>query len=742
MRGARSLPLLVVLLLSLVVAIALGACGSDNSNPAFSGDGGPDGTQPISDAPLFRTDVQSFGEGATGLLMISPADKTIDVTVGQAIPTQPYTATIGGGQVPASFSVDRGEIAAIVAGSGVLTPTGTLGGKANVTATYGGQTATTTVTVFLHFSQNGGAGDDAGGGAGGNGGVGGEGEGGQVGGGGQGTLNGNPMPDTGLAFLYPYDKTVWPRGILAPLLQWQPGTHTYDAVYIHLQEAAFEYKGYFAATATPFIHHPIPQQAWKMASYSNAGEPLVVTLVFSSGGVAYGPITESWKVAQGTLKGTVYYNSYGTGLATNYCDNKTWGGGGTICFGGATLAIHSGATDPVLVAGVNVSPPTAPFTGCRVCHSVSANGSTLVTQHGDDYSTSSAYALTAGNAETTMPPGGSVEGFPAIYPDGTFLFTNAAPLPGVNNTSPSALYAIPAGTVIASTGLPAGLRAGCPVFSPDGKHVAFNDYSTDQASLASLDFAVATNAFSNKLTLHTPPSGSNDMFPAFLPTNDAVLFQVETASEFGATRTDAKGVFWWVDLTTKTAHALDALNGTGYLPNGPNNHSQAADAVLNYEPTVNPVPSGGYAWVVFTSRRMYGNVGTIDAYSSDPRNFDLGTNVTTKKLWVAAIDLNAPAGTDPSHPAFYLPGQELFAGNSRGYWVVDPCHPNGTTCMTGDECCGGFCEAAADGGGLTCTNQKPMCAQEFENCMTDADCCGNSQGIRCINGRCAQNVPK
>ena len=34
------------------------------------------------------------------------------------------------------------------------------------------------------------------------------------------------------------------------------------------------------------------------------------------------------------------------------------------------------------------------------------------------------------------------------------------------------------------------------------------------------------------------------------------------------------------------------------------------DTTLNYEPTVLPVVAGGYAWVVFTSRRLYGNVAT------------------------------------------------------------------------------------------------------------------------------------
>src|SRR5205814_2358354 len=162
-----------------------------------------------------------------------------------------------------------------------------------------------------------------------------------------------------------------------------------------------------------------------------------------------------------------------------------------------------------------------------------------------------------------------------------------------------------------------------------------------------------------------------------------------------------------------TAQPLDKLNGAGYLPVGASGHDD--DTTLNYEPTVNPVPSGGYAWVVFTSRRLYGNVATVNPFYSDPRFHDLTATATTKKLWVAAIDLNAPAGTDPSHPAFYLPAQELLAGNARGYWVVDPCKPDLSSCETGDECCGGYCRPAGDGG-FTCTHDVPKCAAEFEKC--------------------------
>jgi hypothetical protein len=138
---------------------------------------------------------------------------------------------------------------------------------------------------------------------------------------------------------------------------------------------------------------------------------------------------------------------------------------------------------------------------------------------------------------------------------------------------------------------------------------------------------------------------------------------------------------------------------------------------------------------------LYGNVATTNAYNSDPRKYDWQHVVTPKKLWVAAIDLNAPAGTDPSHPAFYLPAQELLAGNARGFWTVDPCHADGTGCETGDECCGGYCRPGGDAGALICTNQQPSCSQEFEKCTVTSDCCGATSGVMCINGICGKSQP-
>jgi hypothetical protein len=155
---------------------------------------------------------------------------------------------------------------------------------------------------------------------------------------------------------------------------------------------------------------------------------------------------------------------------------------------------------------------------------------------------------------------------------------------------------------------------------------------------------------------------------------------------------------------------------------------------------VNPVASGGYAWVVFTSRRMYGSVAEIPPFCSDPRGVDLIQNITPKKLWVAAVNINGQIGTDPSHPAFYLPAQELLAGNSRGFWALDPCKSDGESCEAGDECCNGYCQPD-DMGELVCSNIPPdgECSAPQETCRTAADCCDTTN--LCINNFCTIEPP-
>ncbi len=309
------------------------------------------------------------------------------------------------------------------------------------------------------------------------------------------------------------------------------------------------------------------------------------------------------------------------------------------------------------------------------------------------------------------------------------------------------------GQSIPTTGLSTFVsRAGFPTFAPNDKSVAFNLYAGpgnagtgagNGTQLAIMDFDRTTSTFSNGRLLYKSKSPQRPAWPSFLPTANGVVFQtmelgVGIPKDQFETRNGTKGELWWVDTKTATATRLDRANGKGYLPTGPNNHSD--DSVLNYEPTVGPVPSGGYAWIVFLSRRMYGSVATIDPWASDPRKHDLIKNTTTKKLWVAAIDLNAKPGTDPSHPAFYVPAQELLAGNARGFWVLDPCKANGTQCTSGDECCEGFCQVDPKTGKQTCGKKNNECSKEFDKCASSGDCCDPS--LQCVNERCALVIPR
>jgi hypothetical protein len=687
-----------------------------------------------------------------GTLSIAPLNATITVPYGQTNVTKTYTAKVGTTSVAASFSIDLGQIVSIDPSTGVLTALGKVGGVANVTATFNMQTVSTPVTVVITMTQNGAApvpdgGVDAGGdasNAGGNGGVGGEPAGGPVSMGTQTLLQGTPMTDSTLEWLYPYNQTVWPQGLLPPLLQWSSSLH-YTAISVKLVENGFSYQGYFAAPANldasggVFENIPIDKTAWNTLSYSNQGEPVNVTITFATATAAYGPVNLTWTIAQGTLTGTIYYQSYGTALVINYANNGTLPN-----FGAATLAIKNGATSPTVIAGTSQTPPNnSDPVGCRVCHSVAASGNELITQHGTDYNESSSYDLGMGNAETVMNAGASTAtfAFAGIAPNGMFLLSNAGNISGINPPATSGLFTIATGAAITSTGLPTGFAAATPSFSPDGTQVAFNEFSVDKRSLASMGFDETTNTFSPVVTLDTPPSTNWDVFPAFLPTNDAVVFERQLAQgsgEFAGTRNGSQAELWWTTLTNPMPVALANLNGVGYLPAGPNGHTSTADTTLQYEPTVNPVATGGYAWVVFTSRRMYGNVATQVATLSDPRDYNATENVTTKKLWVAAIDLNAAPGTDPSHPAFYLPAQELYAGNARGYWVVDPCEATGASCIAGDQCCSGYC--GQGDGGLVCGTQPPGCAVIGNKCTQTSDCCGSTTGISCVDGFCAQPV--
>jgi hypothetical protein len=591
-------------------------------------------------------------------LAIQPASPVVKAVSGAAPPTVQFQATQGAGPVDAKWSLDRGELGQID-GRGLFTASGLVGGVGHVTATYGQLTASTTVTVDLEATDKGDpdlAGSGGPPGPGGFRGVGGDGAGKPPSPDVETALGTAPTLDPAVSLLYPYDGTVFPRGLLAPLVQWNSGTHAFDGVRVSVSGAHYQYAGTFGANHAPFRNLPLPQSAWDAMTRSSGGGAVAVTLVFSEKGKAFGPYTTTRNIAQASLHGTIYYNSYGTSYVKNSPYLDSYG----KQFGAGTLAISPGATSPKLVAGVDGD---ANGNGCRVCHTVSGAGTFMVTQADKTVAPNASDTVTIDLVnDATKGAGGPLIGapslaFPALSRDATLLLSSSGPL--LAGDAQSRLYALPAATPVPGvTGLPATFRAAIPTFSPDTRHLAFNFWSgsfdasggkppltADRGSLVLLDFD-GKSAFTNPRVVFTPPaSGSTDSaapdvavtFSAFLPDSNAVVFALQLSNKshyWGYTWGENTSELWWVDLGTQKAKRLDALNGRSSAgsPNLPATapHSAEQDAIVNYEPTVGPIAAGGYAWVVFTSRRQYGNVATASPWRSDPRYYAWQDEVTPK----------------------------------------------------------------------------------------------------------------
>ena len=779
----RTLTLLTcALFVSGALAAVQAGCGDSGTESTFVTPAGDDATVPSmstsggfggdSSAPV---DAGNKDTDALGTLVVTPPTATITVTVVNGVVTAnapvAFSASYSGNPVAATWLFDRGELGD-VASTGVFTASGKNVGEGTLTARFGAREGTAKIKVVINASQNGAlAGVDAGGGGfGGLGGVGGEPLGPPVDAATATKLNGPgtaPANAAELGFLYPYDQTVWPRGLLAPLLMWQ-STHDADAVWVKLSQGNYSYEGTFsysgAATPAGSLARKrvrIEDAVWKTVTDGNLGDPLIAQVkILGTDGTVYGPISLTWKVASGVLKGTVYYNSY---------DSQVTTGGGAAT--GGVIAIKPRSPDPVLAVASEAGK-------CHVCHTLSADGSTLWAQddNGGNYADGASYDLTKGGARTSYTALGA-SGNPANnrkfvwsapYPDGSFALASSRFAREAYTQSDSKLFARSDGSEVVSTGITGVVTSAVtPAFSPDGRKVAFNFWEGPGAggvtagagrSLAVFDFtcgapagstactAAGGHAFSGLREIYKNPA-TWPSWPSFLPDGKSVVFNNElargTCSGDPPDRTSlyncqittwysAKAALWIAkDSVPNDARALVNANGVGL----PTNADHPDDTQVNFQPTVNPVPSGGYYWVVFTSRRIYGNLLVGPPWG--PGNDGSGPQ---KKLWVAAIDI-ASGAVDPSHPAFYLPGQEINAGNGRGFWVVDPCKANGNSCESGDECCNGFCRKDPDGGALVCQDKPPgtTCVQEFEKCTVDGDCCDPTQ--KCIAGKCAQQNP-
>lgn len=519
---------------------------------------------------------------------------------------------------------------------------------------------------------------------------------------------------SGVRWLYPYDGTVFPRGLMPPLLMWDGPAS--DAVYVHIHSSLFDYKGCFKPTGPNQLQ--LADSVWAQATDRTGGasDPFQIELTTSSGGAVAGPIVEKVVVAKATLKGSIFYNTYSTKLLP-----ATGAPGGS---GGAVLRITPGKPAEVFLGA----------SGCTGCHSVSADG-TRLTSFDLAHLGGASYALTPG-IPADPPPLATVPGasFTGIYPDGS-VYVSSANQGGVGprGAGPTAsMYETATGNAVMGSGIPPGAMT--PAFSPDGSLVAFTDYAIDTGrGLALMRFDGAKRVASDYRQLYKVSSPNYPAWPFILPDNNGIVYAVGPTADFSG---GGVGVFlglaplapasdlFILDVASGAATILakamgfaspgDADSNTTYLPFG-----AAEETHHNYYPTVSPVAAGGYFWVFFDSYRHYGNLGL------------------QRQLWGAAVDVSADGKytTDPSHPAFYLTGQEFGTGNHRAFTALDPCHKDGDACTTGIDCCSGFCTNGKCGVPPPPPHDAgPRCAQTDESCASGTACCDPTD--HCIAGRC------
>jgi len=617
---------------------------------------------------------------------------------------------------------------------GVFRADGYVGGVVVITALVGGKEATFELTVNVDITDNPGSISDAD----------------------QASLIAGGDGDATFKNLYPYSGTVFPRGLSAPVLQYAGTAAT--QTYTLITAPYFKYQQ-FAGASNP-TRITLPEPVWRGLTLTMINnDPVEVSVSKSSGGTVTGPITTNWIIAPGQLKGMFYYSTYKSPLAMETSDVEQ----------GAILRLRPGGSAEVVQGG------------CTVCHTVSAQGNVLATglkylvQDGDPENLnpvdSSSYDLTPDGQMTTrmQTSNGRMFAFAGLSPDGSLALTNGIIPDGDMNYGwppyvmhgvraptgyPSQLVDTSTATAIDSPSLAANVTyAQAPVFSPDGKKVAFINGDLVPARVLSVMDFDGVSAFSNMQDA-VMTANQAIAWPSFLPDGQGIVyhqgdsydtqkFNQDANAQSGPQYADLRLVSL-ADMTVSEMNQANGYDADGnfYLPAG-----EAVEGRMNYEPSVLPVAVGGYYWVLFTSRRTYGNTiapgGTITTpmdpwgTASDPS--------PRKKIWIAAIDVDYASKIDATHPAFYLPGQEIESGNMRAYAALAPCKADGETCESGADCCNGFCrETSRTPEGIPIRQCIPppedTCSLIDELCDTAADCCDPS--FLCIAGRCALPPPK
>ncbi|MBI4705001.1 MAG: hypothetical protein HY744_28170 [Deltaproteobacteria bacterium] len=469
-----------------------------------------------------------------------------------------------------------------------------------------------------------------------------------------------------------------------------------DVFRLRYKSKLYEYVQYFAGPPPPAAY-VLPQQDWENIELSGQGplsDPLKVELSRKSGPTVYQPKVFELRIAQGFVYGSVYYWQL-----PDACGE----GNGKIL----RIKPSSDQTDEFFQPGA-----------CWGCHSVSRNGKEMMAS----FDTGMPFPLQTINLASDPATFGPItQGiglggtFSAYNHDGTkIMFSdNSSYLKGADATFLHIVDAKTGGYVLQNA---MGPGCGEGAWSPDGQKLGAVcgmsgggwTFDSSTGNLVVADFDNGTNTIKGSAVIVPQGGPGRPAYPSFSPDSKYLAFGRPTAGS----RTTGSGTLWLVGVDgAMPAELLSAEQGDG----------------KSFNPVFAPKSAGGYFWLVFISRRDYGNQL-------------VGAN--RQQLWVTAVD-DPPAAGDPSHPSFYLRGQQNCGKSENAYYALDPCKDYGAECTTGIECCDGQCLHDPVSGKYICGKAPDPgeCVLTGNGCDHNEDCCDKPE-VLCIQGFCQKPAPK
>jgi hypothetical protein len=420
-----------------------------------------------------------------------------------------------------------------------------------------------------------------------------------------------PRGDCAPQVLYPQPLTVIPRNMVGLSFMWDGG---YDAIEVVIQAGELRVRWYTDANLLTPEGDP-----WKQLLSTATGGNLQVTISGLRGRDRCDGLPFQILVDTAPLQGAIYYWSTGD-------------------VGIMRLPAGDREPEPFL------TPQTAPEINCPACHALSRDGNhiaftrTTFPPFGD-------LAISAIETPRNLnyDPAGVGGYFPSFSPDAERIAGGFGGNIVIRDTT--------TGMQLENLPLPEGFVANSPDWSWQGTRMVaavgpanVNPLPDVGMNLSSIfQWTDDEGWMMPEVIAQTPENTTYDR-PSFAPTGQFVAFE-RKGGDGGDGMGDASAALMIIDAEGGIVD-MDRAN------QGPR--------LGNSWPKWAPANNQGRLWLAFSSLRDYGHQLRNEPVGEDSR----------PQIWVTGIDPNAPPGTDPSSPAFWLPGQNLQSGNHIPYWAA------------------------------------------------------------------------